>query len=40
MHLTFIMSRNIKFGTKIAYEYAICKTCVEKIGFNSTMLKI
>ena len=30
MHLIFIMSKNINFGTKNSYEYAICKTCAGK----------
>jgi hypothetical protein len=28
MYSIFIMSRNIKFGKKIAYNYAICKNFV------------
>ena len=38
MHLIFIMSKNSKFGRKIAHEYAISKTCVGNIEFNSTMV--
>ena len=42
MHLIFIMSRNSKFGWKIAYKYATSKTCVgnfelfKKLCNNST----